>query len=649
MNLPKSRFVLVLLTAMLVAGLLNITVAPAAIATPDKQAIKVEVDNKLLAFDVSPFIEKGRVLVPARTLFEALGASVEWDGKSKTVTAEKNDTVIKLTVGSKIASITQRGVTQVVLDAPAKIVNGRTMVPLRLISEAFGAKVAWDDQSRLVRIATGVPAKEELVIALNTYSPSKAFKVAGCTQIYEPLLFLNRKLEVQPGLVLSWDRLDDLTWSLKIREGVKFHNGKEFDAESAKFAFTIYLDQLKTGYVGQRVSQVVDHNSFKVVDKYTLEIKTLRPYPFLPNLMTHGSIAGFDPEAISKGEVVGTGPFKFKEEVKDQYVIVERNDEYWGEKPYFKRIVFKPIPDANTRVMALQRGEVDVVLYPPYPLINELRKDFNVVVAPRGCTAILLFNHNRPQMQDINLRKALCMAFEKDKIVSRVFYGTASPAKAIVPPEVIYSAENEIQGWSYNPNEAKRLIGKAGYRETDRGYVDKNGQPLKLRFTYYAPEEGYKELAEAIGSYYKKIGIETDIVGLDSNAYYKEVIEEGNFDICLDLVGLFWGSPSTMLYDQLYSKSGLIGYHRPEDEEIDRLLEEGMELESRKDLAGAAEKYKAAQKRALEELVVSCPIAYQKHIVVSKKNVKGLSPFPMYRMYFNGDAEKELIKVRWEE
>lgn len=494
--------------------------------------------------------------------------------------------------------------------------------------------------------------KDELVVALERYTakkPPEGFGVATCTQVFEPLLFLNKKLEIQPGLVTSWERLDDLTWRFNLRQGVKFHNGKEFDAESAKFAFTVYLDTMKKGYLYQRVKEVVDHNSFKIVDKYTLEIKTLRPYPFLPNLMTHPSIVAMDPDAFNKGEIVGTGPFKFKEEAKDQYVVVERNDEYWGEKPYFKRIVFKIIPDANTRVMALQRGEVDIVLNPPYPLINELRKDFNVVIAPRGCTAILLFNHNRPQMQDINLRKALCMAFEKDKIVSRVFYGTASPAKAIVPPEVAYSAENEIQGWSYNPNEAKRLIEKAGYRETDSGYVDKNGQPLKLRFTYYAPEEGYKELAEAIASYYERIGVKTDIVTLEASAYYTEVIEKGNFDICLDLVGLFWGSPSTMLYDQLYSKSGLIGYHRPEDEEIDRLLEEGMELESRKDLAGAAEKYKAAQKRALEELVVSCPIAYQKHIVVSKKNVKGLSPFPIYGMYYNGDAEKELVKIRWKE
>jgi len=165
MNLLKSRLVvLVVLTALLVGGLLGGPGAPPAAA--NKQDVKVEVDNKLLAFDVSPFIEKGRVLVPVRALCEALGASVAWDGKTRTVTVKKGDTVVRLTIGSKIASITEKGVTEVILEVPAKIVNGRTMVPLRLISEAFGAKVDWDDQSHLVRVATVVGAEQADVIRL---------------------------------------------------------------------------------------------------------------------------------------------------------------------------------------------------------------------------------------------------------------------------------------------------------------------------------------------------------------------------------------------------------------------------------------------------------------------------------------------------
>jgi peptide/nickel transport system substrate-binding protein len=113
--------------------------------------------------------------------------------------------------------------------------------------------------------------KEELVIAMASYSsgkmPPEGLGAGGATQIYEPLLFLNKKMEIQPGLVSSWKRLDDTTYEFKIREGVKFHNGKEFDAESAKYVFMVHLEKLKTGYMAQRFKGVIDKNSFKIIDK----------------------------------------------------------------------------------------------------------------------------------------------------------------------------------------------------------------------------------------------------------------------------------------------------------------------------------------------------------------------------------------------
>jgi len=175
MSLLKGRLVvLVLLAAMLVAGLLSVSGAPPAAAAAGDPAIKVEVDNKLLTFDVSPFIEKGRVLVPVRALCEALGASVAWDGKTRTVTVKKGDTVVKLTIGSKIISITERGVTQHILEVPAKIVNGRAMVPLRLLSEFLGAKVDWDAGNHTVAVATRITITDSLGRTVEVpYRPSR--------------------------------------------------------------------------------------------------------------------------------------------------------------------------------------------------------------------------------------------------------------------------------------------------------------------------------------------------------------------------------------------------------------------------------------------------------------------------------------------
>ena len=494
-------------------------------------------------------------------------------------------------------------------------------------------------------------AKEELVIALDRYSggkmPPEGLGAAECTHVYEPLLFLNNKLEIQPGLVTSWERIDDVNWRLKLREGVKFHNGKEFDAESAKFAFTMYLD--KTGFAAQRVKEVVNQDSFKIVDKHTIEVKTIKPYPFFSALLTLLDVV--EPDAFKKGEIVGTGPFKYKEEVTDQYVAVERNDDYWGSKPYFKRIVFKTLPDPNTRAMALQRGEVDVALYPPYPLVKELKKEFNVVEARRGHTPHIIFNLNRPELSDKRLRMALCMAIDKQKITETVHENLAQPAKTLIPPELTFSAANEMQGFSYNPDKAKELLQEAGYKDTDNnGYVDKNGKDLELKLVFtHEFEPSYEGMALAIADYYRAIGIKIDFVRLSITNFVKEAINEGKYDITVYTGGIFWGSPSSALSDSYYSKSGIEDKTKFIDSKMDKLIEEGMELEAAKNYSGAAEKYIELQKYVFEEQVLQCPIVHLNHIVVSKKNVKNLSPFPFYWPYYNGNSESELVKARWED
>ncbi|WP_334110778.1 DJ-1/PfpI/YhbO family deglycase/protease [Thermodesulfitimonas autotrophica] len=114
-------------------------------------APKVFIDSKQLAFDVPPLIEQGRTLIPLRGVFEAFGAQVRWDGATRTVTATKGQTTVKLTVGARTAYVNGSAVT---LDVPAKIVNGRTLVPLRFVSESLGCRVAWDAKTQTVTIAS---------------------------------------------------------------------------------------------------------------------------------------------------------------------------------------------------------------------------------------------------------------------------------------------------------------------------------------------------------------------------------------------------------------------------------------------------------------------------------------------------------------
>jgi peptide/nickel transport system substrate-binding protein len=132
-------------------------------------------------------------------------------------------------------------------------------------------------------------------------------------------------------------------------------------------------------------------------------------------------------------------------------------------------------------------------------------------------------------------------------------------------------------------------------------------------------------------------------------AYDEVILEKGDYDICLDATGIFWGSSSSSIFDHFYSKSGLTGFHRMADAEIDKLIEEGMELESKNDIKGAEVKYKAAQKRAIDDLIIICPVVFQKHIVAADKNVKNFSPFPHFGMFTSGVTENMIGEITWED
>lgn len=123
-----------------------------SVTTAGEQPVKVEVDGKLLTFDVQPVIIEGRTLAPFRGILEAIGARVNWDSETRTVTAVKEELTIKLTIGSNIAYQNDK---QIILDVPAQIIAGRTIVPVRFIGESLGAKVSWNEAARLVSINTG--------------------------------------------------------------------------------------------------------------------------------------------------------------------------------------------------------------------------------------------------------------------------------------------------------------------------------------------------------------------------------------------------------------------------------------------------------------------------------------------------------------
>ena len=212
--------------------------------------------------------------------------------------------------------------------------------------------------------------------------------------IYEPLVMLDVKLGIKPGLAESWQQPDPKTVVFKLRRGVKFHDGTEFNAEAARFNF----NRMKTEPKSVRKGEVASIDSVDVVDAYTIRLNLKRPDAALlatltdrAGMMVSPKVAqerGAELERNAKG--AGTGPFEFVEWVKDSHLVIKRNEGYWNKQggPYLDRVRYRPIPDDTVKLQSLQTGEIDVMDYVQPRDVAAVKADRNVVVVDVPCVVL---------------------------------------------------------------------------------------------------------------------------------------------------------------------------------------------------------------------------------------------------------------------
>ena len=242
------------------------------------------------------------------------------------------------------------------------------VIGLALLAWSGGALAAPQGQ---VVVAQGV---DPTTLDPHWHEETPAYNVL--LNIYDTLLFRDKNLNIIPWLATSWKLVNPTTWEFKLRQGVKFHNGEEFDAEAVKYS----LDRLRDPELKNR--QAANFRlvtSVDVVDKFTVRITTSKPFPTLENqLALRGAIVapkhfkGKD-KVFADRNPVGTGPYKFVRWAKDEQIVLEANPQWWGGAPKVKTLIFRPIPEHAVRVAALQAGEVDVAVnIPPHlvPIID---------------------------------------------------------------------------------------------------------------------------------------------------------------------------------------------------------------------------------------------------------------------------------------
>ncbi len=445
-------------------------------------------------------------------------------------------------------------------------------------------------------------------------------------QMYEGLLkFGDSNTEVEPCLAESWDISDDgLTYTFHLKEGVKFHDGTDFNAEAVKFnverqTINKTVDMTYGDFVYGDVAEC------NVIDDYTVEFKlTKASTPFLNNLAMSLGAPMVSPAACEQygnnlnENPVGTGPYKFVRWDKNEAVVLERNEEYWGEKGVAKNIVFRTITDNSARVVALTNGEVDIIDGIDANVVDQITAAGCVLNKVEGMN-INYLGFNTDVITDPEVRKALSQAVNVPELVESLYRGYATEATTILP-SFMPGYSDGITRPSYDPEAAQATLQEKGVTQihmlaytNPRPYNTATGQTL----------------AEAIQGYWAKVGVECTIDSYDWTTY-KDKVNAGGYDVCLYGWNGDNGDPDNFMYLLAHEDPGMNVAHY-NDEEYKQMLAEAAALPNGDERNAAY----AAMEQKLADECVWLPISHQENLSAYVSNVNNFIYHPTGNVFLS--------------
>lgn len=343
--------------------------------------------------------------------------------------------------------------------------------------------------------------------------------------VTETLVGVDDKLDLVPELATSWKSTDASTWQITVRDGVVFHNGARLDAAAAKAAIEYAI---RTNVRAQSQLPIESMTA----SGNTLTIRMSRPLPALPHILTDPMLSiqalgdGIDPAT----HPVATGPFKLEESVPQQRRVLSAHKKYWGGEPKLSHVTVKQYADAQAMALALQSGEVDVVIRPEAAGLSAFSDASRYTMWKTTSTRSdgIIVNTERPVMKDPRAREAIDYAIDRNAYVS-LMHGMAKPTFAFFPENVSFGGEGGLHPTvtKKDMSKAKELFNQLGYTDNG-GTLVKDGKPLTIRALTYSSRPFLGAMAQVLQSDLRSIGVTLEITELKSAL---DALQAGDFDL----------------------------------------------------------------------------------------------------------------------
>ncbi|MFD2614538.1 ABC transporter substrate-binding protein [Paenibacillus gansuensis] len=433
--------------------------------------------------------------------------------------------------------------------------------------------------------------------------------------------------------------VDNLTYTLKLKPGLTWHDGEKLTADDVVFTIQKILDEKQNSFL--RGNFVIGGKPVEAVkvDETTVEFKLPQVSPaFEATLVQVSPIPKhiFENEAdieksIKNSTPVGSGAFKFKEYKTGEYVTLERFDNYVGGKPHLDSITYRIAKDTNAANLALQNGEINIKYVDPQDVATiQATNNFEILPYSEGRLSYVLFNQNSDTgaLGKKEVRQALSYALNREELIQVAYTSSdyADPAKSFVTPDGLFHT-NEVTSYDNDINKAKELLKAAG------------AEGLKLRFIVSSGNKAQEAISLYVQQKLKEIGVEVEIKAMDASAYGEKFVDPNAKDFELAAAGYIMGYDPDA-YSILYTTKGNANYSHYSNQEADSLFQQGA---GEADAAKRGEIYKKLQETVAQDAPIY-PIAYTKTIVAVDKKYGGLEEAVLKPVVIFEDLSKIYLK-----